>query len=223
MLLEVWRGATPGRAVKIEDAPHLAHVLPRPADDHRYFQSLADAPAADPSTVPPQVSTALSTTVDSAWQPSWHHRTAGTGSLGHPRYVAVDAAAMIAREVKVLGPPSAEWAALPGWQPDAALYDQVEHALRGPSPAGRVAGWQLRRLAPDVVRLEISSLHAHDTERVLRSMAQAVIDVHGVDPAALAAARADEARRPASWLHDAVATMAADTTAAYDDWRARAR
>jgi hypothetical protein len=70
-----------------------------------------------------------------------------------------------------------------------------------------------------VVRIEITALHAHDTERVLRSMAQSVVDVHGIEPDALQAARADAAKRPTGWLTDAVAAMTADTRAAYQDWK----
>jgi hypothetical protein len=221
LLLEVWRTAAPGHAVKLDDAPHLAHVLPATATDRKYFQALAGGAQVDASAIPPQVTTATAASVDAPWQPSWHHRTAGTGSLGHPRYAAVDVAAAIAREVKLLGPPSAEWAHLANWHDDPALYDEVEHALHGPSPASRVSGWQLRRLAPDVVRIEISALNPHETERVLRSMAQSVADLHGVDAAALATARADEADRPKHWLRDAVTALTEDTTAAYHDWRER--
>ena len=102
---------------------------------------------------------------------------------------------------------------------DDALYPAVTAALSGPHPGGRVHGWQLRRLAPDVVRIELSGLAADDAERVLRSMAQAVVDVHGVDRGALASARADAAGRGADWLPDAVAAMAADTGACHREWR----
>ena len=53
------------------------------------------------------------------------------------------------------------------------------------------------------------------------SMAQAVVNVHGIDPTALATARADSAQRGDSWLADAVEVMATDTHAAFADWKSR--
>jgi len=159
------------------------------------------------------------------WKPSWHARRAGTGSLGHPRVVAVGRTAddrWQAREVKLLGPPTVSWPpADVGPTAEPSLYPAVTAALHGPHPAGRVAGWQLRRLAPDVVRIELSGLAARDAERVVRSMAQAIVDVHGIEPGALAAARADAATRGDDWPPEAVDIMAAHTRAGHAEWRRR--
>jgi hypothetical protein len=219
ILLDAWLHTIPGHAVKIDDAHHLHQLLPAPHTDAKYYGELAEGAAIDPATVPAQLRAGVDASVDHPWQPTWHHRTAGTGSLGHPRYVAVDAAT--AREVKVLGPPSAALAKVDACVADPTLYGKLHQALHGPFPATRIDEWQLRGLAPDVVRIEITALHEHDTERVLRSMAQSVIDVHGMEADALEAARADAAKRPTGWLTDAVAAMTADTRAAYQDWKNR--
>jgi hypothetical protein len=221
LLLEHWQSAVPGPAVDVDAAAHLAALVPvgRPG----YYPALRHDPPADPDRVPAPVRRAVEDSVAAGWRPDWYPRRAGTGSLGHPRLVALGrdgAGHWQAREVKLLGPPTVSWPpADVGPTPDDGLYPAVTAALHGPHPAGRVAGWQLRRLAPDVVRVDLSGLAARDAERVLRSMAQAVVDVHGVDPAALAAARADAAGRPDDWLADAVATMAADVQAAHHTWR----
>jgi hypothetical protein len=123
--------------------------------------------------------------------------------------------------LKLLGPPSSEWVGLAGFRNDDGLYERVQTAVRGPSPAFRIDGWQVRRLAPDVVRIEVGGLARHDVERVITSMAQAVVNIHGVDAAALASARADSSRRGDSWLADAVEVMAADNHTAFEDWTAR--
>jgi hypothetical protein len=94
----------------------------------------------------------------------------------------------------------------------------VSKALHGPHPAARVHSWQTRRLAPDVVRIELAGLVPHDAARVVRSMAQALVDVHGTEPEALAAARADNGRRSTSWLEDGVAVMVADTRTCHTQW-----
>jgi hypothetical protein len=219
LLLSSWLAATPAPAVDLAGAHHLRELLPETAETGKYYRGLAAGAPVDP--VPAPVVAGIAASVEGAWRPSWHRRQAGTGSLGHPRIVGVDG--HTAREAKLLGPPSTEWAEVAGFRDDPELYAAVQQAISGPWPASRVAGWQLRRLAPDVVRIEISAVGEHDAERMLRSMAQAVADVHGVDPAAYAAARADAAARPAGWLRDAVHIMVGDTRAAYADWVAGQR
>jgi len=54
---------------------------------------------------------------------------------------------------------------------------------------------------------------------MVRSMARAVAQVHGVDPATLAAARADSATLRDDWLREAVDVMVADTKRCHDQWR----
>ena len=218
VLLDGWHTARPGTAVAVDDAPHLPALVPVRRDADAYYAALAAGAPVDPP--PPRVRDAAVGSGPPTWHPTWHRRRAGTGSLGHPRLVAVgpDAdGAPHAREVKLLGPPTAAWLGRP--VPGGGLYDRVVDALSGPYPGGRVDGWQLRRLAPDVVRVELSGLRAHDCERVVRSMAYAAADVHGADPDAFAAARAQCARRADGWLHDAVEVMAADTHDCHHAWR----
>ena len=91
--------------------------------------------------------------------------------------------------------PAAVWAAgrvTNAPTPDDGLYGRVTAAVRGPAGATRVADWQVRDLAPDVVRIELGGLRPKNSARLLRSMARAVADVHGSEPVALAAARRDE-------------------------------
>jgi hypothetical protein len=228
LLLEHWRQATPGRATDIdgEAARHLRALVPVAESAHEYYVTLHRQPAADPAPLPGPVRSAVTDSVASGWQPSWHARRAGTGSLGHPRIVAVgrdDAGRWQAREVKLLGPPTTAWLqeqdpAVPWPVADPELYATVNRAVRGPHPARRVHGWQLRRLAPDVLRIELSGLVARDSERLVRSMAQALVDVHGTEPDALARARADSATLADDWLPDAVEVMVADTRACHRAW-----
>jgi hypothetical protein len=222
-IVDAWASAPDLPAVEIgEDrARHLRDVLPRPEPPEEYFGDLARADEADPDQPPPEVRAAVLASVNGGWDPTWHVRRAGTGSRGHPRVVAVSR--NHAREAKLLGPGTAVWAnerltagGLP--TPDPGLYPRVVEALHGPGPGQRVHGWQIRRLAPDVVRIRIDGLSTHDCERVVRSMAEAVAGVHGVDRTALASAREDSARRGDHWLLDAVEAMVADTRAGYREW-----
>jgi len=222
LLLSHWQTAVPSVAVAVDTDParHLRALMPAPKPAKDYYAALRAGQSTDPPAVPDSVRSALHATVGPAWQPTWHARQAGTGSLGHPRLAAVgrDAAGhWQSREAKLLGPQTCTWhRAGVGPVVDEALYDTVLDAMRGPHPSLRVEGWQVRRLAPDIVRVDLSGLAVHDTERVIRSMAQAMVDVHGLRPAALAAARADSTEP--GWLPAAVATMAADTRACHHRW-----
>jgi uncharacterized protein (DUF2252 family) len=228
LLLEHWRRATPGRATDIdtEAAGHLRSLVPVAESTGEFYAALHRHPAADPTPLPAQVRAVVSDSVDGGWRPTWHARRAGTGSLGHPRLVAVgrdEAGRWQAREVKLLGPPTVAWLraqdqAVPWPAADPHLYLTVHRAVGGPHPAARVHGWQLRRLAPDVLRIDLSGLVAHDAERLVRSMAQALVDVHGTRPDALARARADSATLADGWLHDAVDVMVADTRGCHHRW-----
>jgi hypothetical protein len=71
------------------------------------------------------------------------------------------------------------------------------------------------------VRIELTGLVARDAERVVRSMAQAIVDVHGSQPDALTAARADSASHKSEWLKDAVEVMLDDTRACHERWTRR--
>jgi hypothetical protein len=169
------------------------------------------------ASVPDAVRAALHATVGPDWQPVWYARQAGTGSLGHPRFAAVarDAAGhWQAREAKLLGPPTCAWPRVDvGLTVDDKLYGTVLDRVRGPYPSRRVEGWQLRRLAPDIVRVDLANLAVHDTERVLRSMAQTLVDVHGPRPDALADSGDHR------WLVEAVTILAADTRACHRRWK----
>jgi hypothetical protein len=225
-LLEHWMAAVPGAALDLSTpaARHLEGLAPQTRTAAAYYAALRAGPPADP---PDDVAAAVESSVDGAWQPQWFARRAGTGSLGHPRVVAVgvdERGLEQAREAKLLGPLTRDWphAGAPPGRADPALYAQVMRALRGPDGAARVVGWQLRRLAPDVARIDLAGLHRGAEKLLLRSMAQACADVHGYAPEALRAAQAAAAGQDEHWLHEATREMTARTLAAHDAWRAHA-
>lgn len=225
IVLDQWHLAKPTRAVDVDSdtAAHLRKLIPPARSPKKFWGGLDSAPAVTTDQVPAVVRAATIHSVATPWQPSWHHRVAGTGSLGHERVVAVgadDAGAMHAREAKLLGPPTTGWLAGHEHRPivDDLLYGRVHTAIYGTYPSRRVEGWQIRRLAQDTVRIELAGLRPRDIERVVRSMAQSVVDVHGTDLTALRSARADSDRLGRNWLRDAVETMLEDTRRAYADW-----
>ncbi|MGZ0151420.1 DUF2252 family protein [Kribbella sp. WER1] len=212
VLLDAWTTAKPGRAEDLADsgAKHLRALVPKPSSAGKYYGKLRDGAAADPSSLPAVVRKAAS--VPDA---TWHRRQAGTGSLGHPRMVAVGAG--LAREVKLVGPATADYVDV-GLQPDDLLYGRILSTLRGPDPMRRIAGWQLRALSPDVVRITIESLRPRSVELVLTSMARAALDVHGAVPHHLRDARRYVGTLADDWLLTATRRLAADTTAQYKQY-----
>ncbi|HWD81549.1 MAG TPA: DUF2252 family protein [Kribbella sp.] len=212
VLLGEWLTAKPGSAVDLaaDDAKHLRALLPKPVSAERYYGKLKDGPPADPSVLPAAVRKAVTVP-----DPSWHRRRAGTGSLGHPRLVAVGAD--IAREVKLVGPPTAGFADV-GLQPDDLLYGRILSTVRGPDPMRRIDGWQLRALSPDVERIRIESLRPRAVELVLTSMARAAVDVHGALPHHLKEARQYVGALPDGWLLEATQSLVDDTKAQYEQY-----
>lgn len=222
-LLATWRSAIPSPAVdlSVPQSRHLLALVPTEKSAERYYAGLAAAPTAHP--VPPLVAQAAARSAPPGWLPTWHSRVAGTGSLGHPRVVAV--AGTTAREAKLLGPPTTAWAAAHRSGPlpsqDAALLGRVHRAVAGPEPLRNVDGWLLRRLGPDVVRIELAGLTGKNARRLLRSMGRAMVSVHGTDPAALASARAHEAARRPDWLRGLVSVMVESSHQQFTAWAAR--
>jgi hypothetical protein len=226
VLMDEWLSARPGPAADLGDSRthELSHLVPPAADANDFFAHLAKTPALPEPPVPASVVEAVNATAPSGWSPSWHPRIAGTGSLGHPRFAAVGPDAVgtpHARETKLLGPPTAAWigetrattAGIPIQDP--SVFTGALTSLPGPRHQGRLDSWQYRGLSPRDRRIELSSLGKRDSQRLLRFMAQAVVNVHGLDPVALAAARDDSARRPSKWFPRAVQQMANDCRASF--------
>lgn len=221
ILWDTWRRAVPDLpAVSLSDPAHahLERLLPlREANRYTKLEALPDA-----VRVPAAAIAAVSGTVPEGWAPTWHPRRAGVGSLGHPRFDGVGAGPdgrVLAREAKLLGPGACGWVAV---QPECgvpttvlplgreACYRDVQANIAGPAVAIRLAGWQVRRLAPDVRMIDVTKLGDHADERVLRAMARATASVHGP---ALPAAQAHAATLPSGWLYDATRRMSASVRA----------
>src|SRR5271154_6216299 len=121
------------------------------------------------------------------------HRTAGLGSLGHARYVAIADwhGGRIAREAKALVPSSSYWAqcleARKTCGPAEILYQAIiNRAVRCPDHFVQLRGrWIVRRLGPHCSRIELASLRAPGTElRLLHAMGWETANVHLGTPSA---------------------------------------
>ena len=210
LVLDAYAGAAETTSARVAEHPHLSALVPTFKDADGYFHKLGSGePAAE---VPASVLSAAARTVAGPWSPTWHLRQAGVGSLGHRRVVGVGttASGWAAREAKQLDPGSVEWARaqdtrLPMAAP--AAYVEVVRALDAPAACVRADGWQLRALAPDEVRIELSGLAGSDATLVVQSMAAATAVVHGVDRSALAQAQNEATAFDRDRFRDFVKTM----------------
>ena len=210
LLLDGYIDAPAGPSPRLDEAKHLAALVPKFKDADAFFAKLGAG--ASTTNVDAEVRQAAAATVAGDWSPTWHVRQAGAGSLGHRRVVGVGRGAhgWAAREAKQLDAGTAAWARayssrLPTPAPE--LYPSVAHAVGSSSASRRIDGWQLRALAPDEVRIELSGLADADASLVLTSMAAAMASVHGVDPDALATARKEAKALDRDVFHGWVKTM----------------
>jgi len=149
-------------------------------------------------------------------------RTAGAGSLGRPRFVALQVCAggLVAREAKALVPSAAGWAA--GDTSDRTYLREVAGAaVRAADPFFEIAGrWIIRRLAPDCTKIEVKDFpKVRDELRLLRAMGWETANVHlGSRTADLSR---DLRKRRRGWLERAAHDMADATRRDFAKWKRR--
>jgi hypothetical protein len=151
------------------------------------------------------------------------HRTAGLGSLGRERYVALAdwRGGKMAREAKALFESACVWA---NRKKDEGkiLYDEIiTRAVRVPDPFVRARGrWIVRRLAPHCSRIELASLpEQRDETRLLQAMGFETANVHLGTRVAIKRVLRDLKRRPQGWLHVAAREMAKAVAKDWEDWK----
>ena len=156
------------------------------------------------------------------------HRTAGLGSLGHARYVAIADwhGGRIAREAKALVPSSAHWAqtlnATKKGAPAEILYQTIiNRAVRCPDPFVQLRGrWIVRRLGPHCSRIELASLRAPDIElRLLHAMGWETANIHLGTPSARKPILRHQAKQKGKWLHQAAEAMLQATRSDWEVWK----
>jgi uncharacterized protein (DUF2252 family) len=149
-------------------------------------------------------------------------RTAGIGSLGRPRFVALAewGGGKIAREAKALIPSAAVWAS-GNKSTETFIADLNSRAMRIPDPFYTVADkWVVRRLAPDCTKIEASSLPAGNYEtKLLRAMGWETGNVHLAND--VSGVARDLGSRPKAWLRDAAENMVDVVMKDWKEWRAR--
>jgi hypothetical protein len=156
------------------------------------------------------------------------HRTAGLGSLGHARYVAIADwhGGRIAREAKALVPSASHWAenleTNRNTGPPEILYQTIiNRAVRCPDPFVQLRGrWIVRRLAPLCSRIELASLRAPDTElRLLHAMGWETANIHLGTPSARKLILRHIDKQKGKWLHHAAEAMLQSVRSDWEVWK----
>jgi hypothetical protein len=151
------------------------------------------------------------------------HRVAGLGSLGRQRFVAVAEfeGGRVCREAKALAPSAWLWAKGKA-QPRRIRYQEMlDTAVRALDPFVRLKEkWIVRRLAPDCIRVELTSVPKDkDKGKLLNAMGRETANVHAGSGGAKGILRY-LGKLDAHWLHQAAARMVKATTADWEEWRA---
>lgn len=148
-------------------------------------------------------------------------RTAGVGSLGRPRWIAVAEwrGAPVVREAKALLP-SAWWRAHGGSR-TIMCGAAATGPHRSPDPWYHVrAGMLVRRLSPNNRKLEADDdLDALLQPQLLEAMGLELANVHTAEPRYVHALKADAQRRDPVWLADAIGISLEFLRRDYLRWR----
>ena len=151
-------------------------------------------------------------------------RSAGTGSLGHPRMVAIAdwEGGKIALEAKILVPSACVWAS-PGKNRNTIYYPRImENSRRCADPYVRVKqNWRVSRLSPDSSPVEIESLpRKRDEDGMLNKMGWEAANIHLGSKRSVSLFQHDLRKRRGNWLKVAAKEMARVISKDWKEWRA---
>lgn len=207
-------------------------------DPKKFWKRLGKILEQPPAKPPPEARTLLLRSLpgDGDTVHFRFHFRVGMGSLGKPRYVALQEwrGAWVAREAKAVAPPATAWLATPNSPSEA--HGAEETANAGREPRSRVSEilaaaarcpdpfflpglrWSVRRLAPRCSRIDLETLSGTKRlEGLLEAMGGELANLHGAAPRTRAAIVRDLDRRGKTWLEKATSLL---LELLEDDWRA---
>jgi len=149
-------------------------------------------------------------------------RTAGTGSLGRPRWVGIAnwRGGWVLREAKALVPSA--WTRVHGRRTDKLrCLDIANGQYRAPDPWWSVTGnIVVRRLSPNSRKIEVEgNPEMLLGNRMLRAMGHELANLHLGTGKGRAAIEKDFSSRDKNWLRKAARKTARFVTGEYNDWR----
>jgi hypothetical protein len=150
-------------------------------------------------------------------------RTAGTGSLGHPRIVAMAdwEGGKIALEAKILAPSACVWAEQRKNSSAMQYQRAMQNAVRCCDPFVRVTGnWLIRRLAPDSSPVDIETLpKKREEDLMLNAMGWEAANIHLGSKGSVRFIQRDLRKRRGNWLRTAAKEMAKVVSKDWIEWR----
>ncbi|HEV7784368.1 MAG TPA: DUF2252 family protein [Thermoanaerobaculia bacterium] len=150
------------------------------------------------------------------------HRTAGAGSLGRQRFVAIAdwCGGNVAREAKAAAKSAFLWSHRGDVEPRAIYREILNKAVRCQDPFVSIKRrWIVRRLAPDCSRIELAELpKEHEITSLLHAMGWETANIH-LGSATAPALLVDVVSRPEDWLHEAVKEMLEEVHADWESWK----
>jgi Uncharacterized protein conserved in bacteria (DUF2252) len=193
----------------------------------QFWRKLDKHVSPNTTDVPADVSDAIAATAPPGLKFTFRHRRrVGLGSLGRTRFLgtAQMAGARLLREAKARVPPPtmlmrSERQSL---SRSRALVQQIlVSRTRAADPSLKVLdGWVIRRLAPDVLKLDLAALQSvSDWFQLAGAMGREAANIHLSGRGGDAHGRTvlgDLRRRPGTWLNDAAKQMVGTAT---EDWR----
>jgi hypothetical protein len=194
-------------------------------DPVAFWDKIGRLPSAEP---PDHVIALLTAHLPKGARPErFASRTAGLGSLGRPRFLALADydGGKVTREAKAMLPSGWNWSL--GQTAPLRCGAILSRAKRCPDPfltfatdQGGKSGWAIRRLAPHCSRVEMADLpHRRDELKLLRAMGKETANLHLGSADRIDAVREDLQRRPGHWLKHAASLMAEATHRDWQDWR----
>ena len=149
---------------------------------------------------------------------TFYRRTAGAGSLGLPRFVAIRELdrSLVAREAKARAPSARSWAGQGSGEDFVAAM--LSKAIRPHDPFLHAEpGWIIRRLAPHCERIALAEIaRAAERRTVLEAMGSETANIHRSTRGATARIRKHLKAQKDGWLFDAASAMA---QAVHKDWK----
>ena len=193
----------------------------KPADD--FWEKLNDRPVVT-AGFPQNARLAMEKTLpDARLKYKVVRRTAGLGSLGQQRFVAIVnwKGGFICREAKAMLPSACVW--LEGRAGRRENYYQtiIESAIRSRDPYQKVIGpWLIRRLSPDSNPIEIADLpKEREEETLLYAMGSEVANIHLGSRHRIKTRVQDLNDRKGNWLRAAAKAMARTVEKDWEQYR----
>lgn len=191
-----------------------------------FWERLEALPAVGASLMPESALRALGTLLpEKVSTVRFVHRTAGAGSLGRQRFVAIAdwCGGNIAREAKASARSAFLWSHRGDLEPREIYREILGKAVRCQDPFLAVKRrWIVRRLAPDCSRIELAELpRQHEIVRLLHAMGWETANVH-LGSASAPALLVDLVSRPEGWLREAAKEMLKEVHADWEAWKTAA-